>query len=186
MKKLIATIILFTITSTAHAVDLKIVTAKGHVGFTAGDHWLVIGSQTKPPIAVMAFQIPNKADEGTTDSTNLSLSLFTPDSEKAHNALAKIGQSYGTEPPKMENYKEWKTYHQSAKQGKTDYIVIDATKKVADVVVGVRLAWPQLSSNNIDYDEEMTQLFFTFLESVNGQIGSYEPKPNEVLRRAIN
>jgi hypothetical protein len=186
MKKLIATIILFTITSIAHSVDLKIFTAEGHVGFTAGDHWVVIGSQTKPPVAVMAFQIPNQADEGTPDSTNLSLSLFTPDSEKAHNALAKIGQSYGTETPKKENYKEWKTYHQSAKQGKTNYIVLDATKKIADVVVGVRLAWPQLTLNNIGYDEEMRQLFFTFLDSINGQVDNYEPKPNEVLRRPIN
>jgi len=32
--------------------------------------------QTKPPIAFAIFQVPNFADEGTPESTNLVISLF--------------------------------------------------------------------------------------------------------------
>ena len=184
--KLITIILITLFASIAHAVDLKIFTTSGYVGFTADDHWLVIATQTKPPVAVMAFQIPNQADEGTQDSTNLSLSLFTPDSPKAQGALRRIGNSYGIENPKKEKYKNWQTYTQSAMQGKTTYTIIDATKNVADVVVGVRLAWPHLSTNGRNYDEEMKGVIFDFLDSINGNLGEYEPDPNEVVRRPSN
>jgi len=60
----------------AEAIELKILTTKGFVAFTVEDDWRVLSMQTKPPIAFAIFQVPNFADEGTPESTNLVISLF--------------------------------------------------------------------------------------------------------------
>lgn len=186
MKKLVPILLLASITSATHAVELKIFTEDGYVSFAAEDQWPVIASQTKPPVAVMAFQIPNQGDASTQDSTNLSISLFTLNSPKAQSALAKIGKSFGFENPTNQKYKDWETYSQRAMQEQTSYTILDATKKVANVVVAARLAWPTLNTNRMSYDQEMRKLFYNFLDSINGYTGKYEPKPNEVVRRPVN
>lgn len=185
MKKLIIIILLFALSSIANAVELKIFTKNGYVGYTAIDHWLVIGTQSKPPIAVMAFQIPNEADEGTPDLTNLSISIYTPESEKAQNAVKKIGLSYGANQPEISQYKEWTVYKQNANQGNTTYTIIDAKKMVTDVIVGIRLAWPHLERNASNYNQEMVSTFNAFLDSVTGKLGTYESTPGEVIRRPV-
>ncbi len=185
MKKFIFVVVLFLFSSISNAVELEIFTENGYIGYTAKDHWLVIATQTKPPIAVMAFQIPNEADEGTPDSTNLSISIYTPESEKAQSAVMKIGLSYGANKPEQSLYKEWAIFKQNAKQGNTTYTIIDAKKKVTDVIIGVRVAWPHLERNTSNYNQEMVNTFNTFIESVNGKLGAYEPRPGEVIRRPM-
>ncbi len=185
MKKLIIILLLSAFSSMANAAEFKIFTNNGYIGFTAKDHWLVIATQTKPPIAIMAFQIPNKADEGTQDSTNLILSIYTPESEKAQGAIKKIGLAYGSDIPEKRQYKEWAIYKQNAMQGNSTYTIIDAKKNITDVIVGIRVAWPNLEQNDRDYNQRMVSTFNAFLDSVNGKLGSYETRPGEVIRRTI-
>jgi hypothetical protein len=169
------------------AVEMKIVTAKGFVAFTVEDNWAVQTIQTRMPIATGAFQIPNAADNGTKDSTNLAILLFQTDSDKAREKFDSPIKQYGASAPVIESFGEWTIYRQEAKQGDTLYSIVDAKRKdVADVSVAVRLAWPHLAANPKGYDAEMDALFRTFLTSIRGDVGPYVPRDGEVIRRPVN
>lgn len=59
----------------ANEVDLSLITDKGWIQFTVGGEWKILKVDTKNPTRVALFQIPNPADEGTSDSTNASVVL---------------------------------------------------------------------------------------------------------------
>lgn len=167
----------------AEAVEMKMITDKGYVAFTVDDNWPVLAMDTKPPVSVAGFQIPNSADENTSESTNLSISIYHSDSEQVRKALSLIGKQYGTSTPKIEKFNDWIIYRQEPKQGLMDYSLIDAKKKVADVTVSVRIAWPHLNNNPINYSTEMEAIFHSVLNSVYGNVGPYKPKDGEIIRR---
>lgn len=184
MKKVIFILVL-VLSQPAFAVEFKIHTNEGFVGFDVEEHWPVIAMQSKLPVAVAVFQIPNVADQGTQDSSNLSISLFDPKSERGRKAASEIGNAFSSSIPTTSEYKDWKLFTQNNNQGNTRYSIIDATKSVADVIIGVRVSWPHLPNNPDFYDNMMNVKFKTFLDSVNGYIGNHIPKKNEVIRRQI-
>jgi hypothetical protein len=168
------------------AVEMKIVTAKGFVAFTVEDNWVVQTMQTRMPIAMGAFQIPNAADSATKDSTNLALLLFQAESDKAREKFEAPIKQYGVSAPIAESFGEWTIFHQEAKQGDTLYSILDAKRKsVADVSVAVRLAWPHLAGNSKGYSDEMEAVFRAFLTSLRGGMGSYVPRDGDVIRRPV-
>jgi hypothetical protein len=57
----------------ALATDQVVFTVVERVQFSVPGDWPVIASKSTPEKTVFAFQIPNRADEGTPDSTNLSI-----------------------------------------------------------------------------------------------------------------
>lgn len=185
MKALILFTILGFASSCVNAVELKIITEKGYVAFTVNDDWQVIGMQTKPPVSVAGFQIPNTADDNTDDSANMAISIFHVEYHKAVEALKKVGQRYGSVDPKIEKFKDWAVYRQQVNQGETTYSILDAKKDVAGVAVGVRLAWPHLANNPPSYNSDMELTFHAVLDSIHGEIGPYKPKGGEVFRRPI-
>lgn len=183
MKAFVLFLVLGFVSSFANAVEIKIITEKGYVAFTVKDEWQVIAMQSKPPVAVAGFQILNSADENTSESSNLAISIFHVQYPQALEALKKVGQRYGSIDPKVENFKDWTVYRQQVNQGETIYSVLDAKKDVTDVAVGVRLAWPHLANNPPMYDREMELIFRTVLDSIYGGVGPYKPKDGEVIRR---
>src|ERR1700712_4654697 len=68
-----------TLADGAH-VRFTLITAQGFVSFAPGADWKVLGMQNRSPVLSTVFQIPDAADDGTPDSTNLILSFFQPDS----------------------------------------------------------------------------------------------------------
>lgn len=171
----------------AAGVELKIITPKGYVAFSAADHWSVLELQTKMPVAAAVFQLPNAADEGTPDSTNLVLLLWERGSEKESTVYGAPVTQYGSVAPISESFEDWKVFRQEARQGETLYSIWDARKSgVADVSVSVRLAWPHLPNNPADYAGEMERTFRAFLTSVSGRLGKYERREGEVVRRPAN
>jgi len=64
----------------ANQVDLSVITNKGWVQFTVGGEWPILKLDTKSPARVALFQIPNPADKGTSDSTNVAVRLDEIDS----------------------------------------------------------------------------------------------------------
>jgi hypothetical protein len=182
-----ALLAVLTATTSRAEVNLRIVTPAGWVGFAAEDDWRVVATETKFPVAVMAFQIPNPADEGKPDSTNLSISLIEIGSktEEASRARAKIGKPVGEADPIVDEIDTWTTYMQPASQGNTPYVLVDATREVADVQVWVRLAWPVIGPNPDEYHAGIGELLADFLTSIDGNLGTLEQRPGEVLRRPI-
>ena len=165
-------------------MELTIVTPKGHVAFTTADDWAVLQMQSKLPVAVAVFQLPNPADADTPDSTNLVLTLFEHGSEKEKTVFAAPVRQLGAAPPATEAFGGWTIYRQDATQGATQYSIWDAKKEgVADVSASVRLAWPHLANNPTDYGERMDATFKAFLSSVRGGTGPYQPRDGAVVRR---
>jgi hypothetical protein len=170
--------------SVANAMELKILTTNGFVGFEPEKNWPVIATQSHLPIAVMAFQIPNAADAASADSTNLAISLFDLGTERGRDGFANAGAQLGRDAPTVETSGSWRILRQEAAHGGTVYTILDGKcAAIADVAVSVRLAWPHLASNPATYDRDMDALFRKFLASVHGQTGPYTPKEGEVVRR---
>lgn len=169
------------------ATELKIITNGGHVAFTAGDDWQVLQMQTEMPVATIVFQLPNPADVGSSDSTNLVIQLFEKGSAAEKSIFASPAQQYGAVPPILDSLQGWTIIRQNASRGTTTYSVWDAKKSgVADVSVSIRLAWPQLATNSPNYAAEMESLFRQFLLSVSGEVGAYEPQDGEITRRHVD
>jgi hypothetical protein len=167
-------------------VEMKIVTPKGFVSFTAEENWHVQSMQSQMRIAAGIFQIPNSADAGTQDSTNLIVMFYQLDAEKGRAKFDAPVKQYGAVAPTTDSFEEWTIYRQDAKQGHTLYSIWDAKKNaVADVSVSVRLGWPHLDASSKTYAVEMDALFRAFLKSVYGSLGPYVPKDGEVIRRPV-
>jgi hypothetical protein len=169
-------------TSRAVAGDLAVVTPKGHVTFSVGDEWPA-GTPTKFPAAVFAFQIPDPADEGTPHSTNVAVGIYDPKTVQGRDALKTFGKKYGTSDPKASRIGAWQVLEQSADQGGTRYVILDARRDVVDVTATVRLAWPQLAAHSKDYDRAMRETFRKLLDSVHGEVGQYQRKDGDVVSR---
>ncbi|HTK85740.1 MAG TPA: hypothetical protein VL625_11725 [Patescibacteria group bacterium] len=165
-------------------IKVTIITADGFVSFSPRTDWRIGGMQSRPPITQTVFQIPNSADEGTKDSTNLIVSIIRPESDKAQAVLARIGKKAGTGEVIEGARKGWKTYTQEAAQNGTPYAVIDARRDgVAGQIVWARVAWPHLKNNPPDYDKKMIREFRALLDSVAGKTGAYHPQTGELVRR---
>ena len=188
MKKIIISLLLIFISPSVHAfVEMKILTNEGYVGFTVEDNWTILSMQPKLPIATVLFQIPNQADSGTPDSTNLVIVFYQNSSQEAQKSFNEPITKYGEDQIKLTEIEDWKIYSQKAKQEGVVYTIIDAKRKnLAEVSVYIRIAWPHLEENSNDYNIKMEKTFFEFLKSVNGYIGKYTPKEGEVIRRLRN
>lgn len=160
-----------------------IVTNKGFVRFAAERSWKVLSIKSKPPVAVAVFQLDNPADGGTSESTNVAVTLATPGAAPADKAIEDIGKKLGAGDVQATTKGGWSIFSQVGTESETPYAVLDAKTTIADVVAGVRLAWPQLPNNPPDYDSTMRAAFDRLLQSFEGGTGPYAPKPGEVMRR---
>ena len=165
--------------------ELSIVTTRGYVTFAAADHWPMLEMQTKMPATLAVFKVPNPADEGTAESTNLILQLFERGSEEERTLFSAPVKQYGSTPPVPEHFKEWTITRQEDHQGPNVYSLWDARKTgIADVSVRVRLVWPRLPNNPANYSEEMDRILKAFLDSIGGGLGDYKSREGEVMYRS--
>lgn len=164
-------------------VEMKVVTADGYVAFRVDGSWPVVASDSKPPVSVLAFQIPNAADDGTPDSTNVAVSVFQLDSETGRTGLAAVPTRVGAAEPKRERFEGWEVFRQEGRQGPTAYSIVDAKRTLAQAGVAVRVAWPHLSRNPPDYDARMEATLRALLRSVREHVGPWQPQEGEVIHR---
>ncbi|WP_139232636.1 hypothetical protein [Duganella sp. CF458] len=183
MLKPVIAFAMLAITSLASAAEFTIVTAKGYVRFAVPDQWAVMAMQTKPPVSVAAFQVANPADGGTPHSSNVAVSLFHIETERGQAAASAIGKQYGRLPPSISTLEGWAIYTQEASQQGATYTIIDEKKPFADVVVGLRFAWPHLPANPPGYDQSMNRAFESLRRSVSSGLGAPASRPGEVVRR---
>lgn len=163
--------------------QFTLITPGGYVGFASGD-WAVIDIHGDPPAAGFDFQIPDPADQGTSDSTNIGIDVYQPDTREARNAQAQFGKSL--EPagrPKMETYKGWTIYSQGVVAKGTPYSLMDAESREGDAVVIVHLNWPHLSGQPGMHNTDMRALMLKTLDSVTAGTGPYTVQPGEAVRR---
>lgn len=159
------------------------ITRQGRVSFKCGAGWVILAMNGRPPVVNMTFQLDNLADRGTADSTNLTFTLVTPENKDFQKAISALDKGRGATEITRGKFLDWETLLQEARQEKTTYMVLDATKPVADVIAHVRLAWPLLENNPDGYSDEMIKTFYAVLDSVVSGMGKYEAVDGEVFRR---
>jgi hypothetical protein len=161
-------------------VDFTIV---DRVQFSVPGDWPVIASKSTSEKTVFAFQIPNAADNGTPDSSNLS--IIATDLKTAQDRDAFQKQAPGADHNAQEKslVEGWGCSTFSATQRSTQYVIWDCRRIIADCGISVRIAWPHLPKNPPEYDKQMEMLLSNFLTSV----GPFKGVPKSgVLRRQAN
>jgi hypothetical protein len=154
--------------------SLCVAGATGYVDFTIFDRikfsvpgdWPVLVSNSGAEKTVFAFQIPNAADEGTSDSSNLSIISSFLKNDRDREDFEKKGSNRDQDAKQRKLVEGWLCGSFSAMQRSTEYVVWDCYRAVGDCGVHVRLAWPHLPKNPTDYDNRMEAVLSDFLTSV--------------------
>jgi hypothetical protein len=169
----------------AAAADVVDFTIVDRVQFSVPGDWPVIANKSTSEKTVFAFQIPNAADKGTSDSSNLS--IIATDLRTAQDRDTFQKQALGTDHNAQEKnlVDGWGCGTFSAMQHstQTQYVIWDCRRIIADCGVSVRMAWPHLPKNPPDYDKQMEMVLSNFLTGV----GPFKGVPKSgVLRRPVN
>ena len=136
------------------------------IRFSVPGNWPVISSKSTAEKTVFAFQIPNRADKKTSDSSNLVIVasyLSNPQEREDFEKKASTIENNATEQKLVEG---WRCSTFTGTQKSTQYVVWDCYRTVADCGVKVRVAWPRLPKNPRDYDKQMEAILSDFLTSV--------------------
>lgn len=172
-------------TEIAAETDMVDFTIVNRAQFSVPANWKVIANKSTSEKTVFAFQIPNSADEGTSDSSNLS--IIATDLKTAQDRDAFQTQSSSTDRNAQEKklVEGWRCSTFSAVQHstKTQYMIWDCRRTIADCGVSVRIAWPHLPKNPPDFDNQIEMVLSNFLSGV----GPFKGVPKSgVLRRPVN
>lgn len=201
MKKLLL-VLLFSAstygTSAATRPDIKTLAfpaGQGEIPFRFESNWHILAGTPKPPISSILFELPDPADVGTPESTNLEILRFDLSSPKARAAQEKllsifnknekivqrsprgttVREAYGIEM-KMNN---WRIHRRKAiqrikKNGlkPVRYQINEAYTVIHGNGLYVLLSWPVLPKNSPSYDTTMNQDFGALLHSIR-----YRRKP---------
>ena len=163
-------------------VDFTIV---DRVQFSVPADWPVIATKSTSEKTVFAFQIPNAADKGTSDSSNLSIIATDLRTVQGRDAFQKQASGADQNAQGKNLVEGWGCSTFSAIQHSTQaqYVIWDCRRIIADCGVSVRIAWPHLPKNPPDYDKQMEMVLSNFLTSV----GPFKGVPKSgVLRRQVN
>lgn len=136
------------------------------VKFAVPGDWKVISSKSDAQVTVFAFQIPNPAEEGTPDSTNLAFIATDLKDRAAKSAFEKKASHREPNARDKKLVDKWDCTTFSGKQEVTTYEVWDCYRIVAECGVHVRIAWPHLPQNPPDYDKSMEAALKDLLETV--------------------
>ena len=180
--KIIFALLVFISVPLAAATDLVQFTVVDRIRFSVPGDWPVIASKSTSEKTVFAFQIPNAADNGTPDSSNLSIISVDLKSDQDRDAFQKKASSTDHDAKQKHLVEGWACSSFSAVQGKTSYVIWDCYRVIANSGISVRIAWPHLPKNPPDYDKQMEAVLSTFLTNV----GPFEGVPKSgVLRRPV-
>lgn len=148
------------------AADTVTFTVVGRVQFSVPSDWVVIASKSETTNTLFAFQIKNPADEGTPDSTNLAFVSYYLGDKNAKAAFKEKVSDQERHAKKKEDVQDWNCTSFTAKQGATQYQDWDCNRVLANCGVFIRLAWPELPKNPLNYDKDMLAALTDVLKSV--------------------
>jgi hypothetical protein len=148
------------------AVDRVEFTIFARVRFSVPGDWPVIANKSDKNRTIFAFQIPNTADENGPDSTNLTVQSFYLKDPESKAAFEKKSSKQDPSAQEQKLVTDWDCAKFQAKQGSTSYEVWDCHRTVEDVGVYVRVAWPHLPKNPLDYDRQMQTTLANVLASI--------------------
>lgn len=148
------------------AEDRVVFSIYARIQFSVPSDWRVISSKSDAMNTVFAFQMPNPAEEGTPDSTNLVIVASDLKQPGAKTAFEKKASNREQKAQKRDLVDHWDCSRFSAMQGSTEYEIWDCFRTVTDCGVYVRAAWPHLPKNPPEYDKTMDTRLAEILKSV--------------------
>jgi hypothetical protein len=148
------------------AEDRVVFSIYARIQFSVPSDWLVISSKSDAVNTVFAFQIPNPAEEGTPDSTNLVSVASDLKQPGAKTAFEKKASNPEQKAEKRKLSGHWRCSRFSATQGSMEYEIWDCFRTVTNCGVYVRAAWPHLPKNPPEYDKTMETRLTQVLNSV--------------------
>lgn len=134
----------------------------GKVSFTIPPHWSVIGKKVRENGEVIAFQVPNAADEGTGDSANVS--VFTQSSpgltldDFSNHWIESIVEDPGAvllDRLSGDEPSQDQSAFMRAQQGQTPYIVADRYVRRGELFVHFRASWPLLENTKSEWTSSL-------------------------------
>jgi hypothetical protein len=138
------------------------------IKFVVPEDWLLVGQQPRAPKSVTAFQVPNPADVGTAESSNVMVSAFDTADADAMAAFDETSQKFREGRPVTKgDFVGWQVFRYTNNQKGIPYRIMDAQRTIGPCIVLVRFAWPQLHNNAPDYDSKMEMAFNDLLGSIN-------------------
>jgi hypothetical protein len=171
--------------ASAKETDMVDFTIVDRVQFSVPADWPVIANNSTNEKTVFAFQIPNAADNGTADSSNLSIIAADLRTAQDRDAFQKQPPSADSTAQEKKLVEGWacSMFSKIQRSTQTQYVIWDCRRIVADCGVSVRIAWPHLPKNPPDYDGQMETVLANFLTS----FGPFKGLPKSgVLRRQEN
>ncbi len=165
--------------NTGDHAEFTLITAHGWVRFSVSSDWSVVSMNTKAPLKTALFQISTGANEQ--NPTGIAVFLAQIDSKEASDAFAASHEKAAS--GEKSRFDQWEMFKAGRKQGDTMYSIQTAFRDIADVHIWARLAWPHSSKNSASYDSEMGKTFETLLKSFSGELGNYQRRNDEVIRR---
>lgn len=148
------------------AADRVVFTIVARIQFSVPGDWRVISSKSGAINTLFAFQIPNPADEGTPDSTNLVVIAYNLRESSAKTTFERKESTPEQGAQKAKLVDHWSCTTFSAMQETTEYKDWDCIRKIVDCGVYVRAAWPHLPKNPTEYDRTMESNLAEVLKSV--------------------
>ncbi len=138
----------------------------GSVTVRSPESWVIIKHQVGSTSDLIAFQILDPADEGTDDSTNVSVIAFDL---RVVNTALKFTQSvleHGKlKHPEKENGK-WLIYTWHSKQEETNYEIRDCYLTSNQYGIYVRLAFPKLEKTTKEWSTKLEVDFKQLLDTL--------------------
>jgi len=141
----------------------------GELETSSSSEWAIIAHRPAGDRTVVAFQLfENKAEEGTDDSTNLSIATFYLKDTESMMAFVQPLTKKAEEGEKDSEYGGWAIRDWSGKQGEVEYRISDArlTHDRLSIGIHVRLAWPLLDANPKGYEDRMKKVLQELLDGI--------------------
>ena len=183
MKFRSQTLLLCLAASVAFATDYVEFSVVERIRFSVPGNWPVIASKSTAEKTTFAFQIPNRADKKTPDSSNLVIVASYLSNAQEREDFEKKASTIENSATEEKLVEGWRCSTFSGMQKSTQYVIWDCYRIVADCGVKVRIAWPHLPKNPPDYDKQMEAILSDFLTSVAPSKPVDPTSKSGVLRR---
>ncbi len=159
---------LFSLTA-GPAAENEIFLNNGTVHLGVPSDWVILAHSPTGNRTVVAFQIfGNPAEVGSGNSTNLAISTFALKDPEAAQAFAAPLTKRTQDSVTNRTDGNWAIREWQGDQDGAKYQILDAriVNKALNVGIHVRLAWPLLPNNPVDYEDTMNALLKTTLDSI--------------------
>lgn len=114
----------------------------------------------------MAFQILNPADEGSGDSTNLSVVAYDMRETEAMVKFTSSLLEHEEQKHAATEMGDWAVHKWNGKQGETNYEIRDCYRTLKDFGIHVRLAIPIIPKTAKEWSAKLDANFKKLLESI--------------------